>query len=358
MTNAAITHTHRRWRAALLVLLTLCLHIIVIAWGKTQLTNIGATRHQDKVVNVTLREIARPTEPVKLPVLASSSSQKPAQKTRPPAPEISDSSSRLSINEDAATLSDNQIADDHEASDAGETISSSTTDVEGQTPAAQGVTYQVAPPPSVAVSYDVQAIQGTLTYRAMGTITWKTDGQAYTIRGEATSLFMTLLGFNSAGTINAYGVSPSLYTEERFRKPVTSTYFGGETSEIRFSGSDASYPIVGGEQDRASLVWQLASIGRGDASQIYTGAVIDLFVAGVRDGEVWRVQVIGQERLSTAIGHLDTWHVVRQPKPGAHDQRIDIWFAPDNQWYPVKLRYTEPNDDYLDMSVTSVKLLQ
>lgn len=357
MANVASTFlTRQRQRACIIVLLAVCLHMVVIDWGRQQLAAMGTTRNKDQVVSVTLREIARPTAPVRLPVAAAPSSQKPAKKTSPKAPDSSQPSPRLSMNDEAGLPVD-AIP---EATDVSEHSEITTPEaVPEATPAAgEGVFYHVSPPPSVAISYDVQAIQGTLTYRAMGTITWKTDGQSYTIRGEATSLFMTLLGFDSEGSINNYGIAPARYTEQRFRKPPTTAYFGGEHNTIHFSGSDASYPIVGGEQDRASLVWQLAGIGQGNASQFSVGAVIDIFVVGVRDGEVWRVQVIGQESLSTTIGHINTWHVVRQPKPGSYDQRIDIWFAPDHAWYPIKLRYTEPNEDYLDMSVRSIKLLQ
>ena len=364
MVKAVITpyKTHR-WRAVILVLLTLCLHILVIDWGATQLAIMDHRGKQDKVVNVALREIARPTEPVKLPVAAPpSSSQKATKKTSPKPPVSSDDSSRLSMNDAAPVPAEEPaMAEAENTPDDAAPGPTPTTTTNAQTDArstAQGMYYHVAPPPSVAVSYDVEAIQGTLTYRAMGTITWKTNGDNYTIRGEATSLFMTLLGFDSEGSITTYGVSPSRYSEQRFRKPPTMTYLDGERHQIHFSNSDVTYPLIGGEQDRASLVWQLASIGRGDAGQFTAGAVIDLFVVGVRDGEVWRVQVIGQEDLSTAIGHIPTWHVVRQPKIGSYDQRIDIWFAPDKGWTPVKLRYTEPNNDFLDMSVTSIKLLQ
>lgn len=340
------------WRIAVMVLLTACLHILVIDWGSRQLGAFAS--RQDHVVKVTLREVARPATPVKLPLAAPPSSQKDVQKASPATPQNAHGPGRLSMN-DTATGNPPTVAEPADSPDAPVVATH-----DEQTPSQddKGVYYHIDVPPSATISYDVEAIQGTLTYRALGTITWRTDGQDYTIRGEATSLFMTLLGFDSDGSINPYGVAPARYTERRIRKPPTTTYFDKDKGTIRFSSSDASYHLTGGEQDRASLVWQLASIGRGDAGQFSPGAVIDLFVAGVRDGEIWRVQVIGQESLPTAIGHVDTWHVVRQPKEGAYDQRIDIWFAPGHGWYPVKLRYTEPNNDYLDMSVTSVKLLQ
>lgn len=355
MANAATFFRQRLWRASLLVLLTVCLHIFIVDWGNRQLASMAVSHDKDVIINVTLREIPRPTEAVKLPVSAPPSSQKPGEKTSSATPKITDDVSRLSMNDTAAALAENQP---HAVNEVPVDTSKPDADEHGNVLVTQGIYYRVDPPPSAAVSYAVEAIQNTLTYRAMGSITWHTDGKTYTIRGEATSLFITLLAFNSEGSINEFGISPSLYTEQRIRKPVTSTYFSHSNNDIHFSSSDVTYSRNGGEQDRASLVWQLASIGRGDADQFFAGAVIDLFVAGVRDGEVWRVQVIGQEELATAIGHLTTWHVVRQPRIGSYDQRIDIWFAPEKQWYPIKLRYTEPNADYLDMSITSIKLLQ
>ena len=126
---------------------------------------------------------------------------------------------------------------------------------------------------------------------------------------------------------------------------------------ISFSSSTTTYPLVGGEQDRASLIWQLAAIGRGDSTKFNPGATIDLFVAGVRDGEVWRMQVVGQEEMQLPAGKMQVWHVVRQPRPGSYDQQLDIWFAPGLEWYPVRLRFTETNGDYLDLSLSKRKNL-
>lgn len=50
------------------------------------------------------------------------------------------------------------------------------------------------------------------------------------------------------------------------------------------------------------------------------------------------------------------WHVARAPKRGSYDQKLDIWLAPQQNWYPVRLRYTEANGDYLDMSLTRLNV--
>ena len=33
----------------------------------------------------------------------------------------------------------------------------------------------------------------------------------------------------------------------------------------------------------------------------------------------------------------------------------DIWLAPDLQWYPVKLRYTESDGDYIEQTLREVR---
>lgn len=215
--------------------------------------------------------------------------------------------------------------------------------------------YATAPPPSVMLKYDVQKVprEGNPTY-GRGTITWRTDGTRYTIDGEAGVLFITALTFRSEGNFDAAGVAPERYHEKRWRKPETNTHFHRERNTISFSASTLSYPRRGGEQDRASIVWQLAAIGRGDGTAFAPDADIDVFVAGTRNGEVWNIRVIGLEDIKVAGTTTSAWHVRRAPRAGSYDQALDIWLAPQLDWYPVKLRYTERNGDYLDMILSDM----
>jgi len=52
---------------------------------------------------------------------------------------------------------------------------------------------------------------------------------------------------------------------------------------------------------------------------------------------------------------MTAWHLLRAPLAGSYDQKIDIWLAPEHEWYPVKLRYTERNGDYLDLLLSNIK---
>ena len=212
--------------------------------------------------------------------------------------------------------------------------------------------HAVDPPPAAELRYAVEAIRKDGSYYGSGKIQFLREDGGYTIRGEAKLLFFSVLEFSSAGTLDARGLHPVIYSEKPFRRSMTNTHFHRERDLISFSASAKTYPRLGGEQDRASIVWQLAAIGRGDPSQLQTGREITLFVAGVRDGEPWVLRVIGEETVEADGDPVSSIHVQRLPRPGSYQQKLDIWLAPAMQWYPVKLRFTETNGDYLELSLS------
>ena len=212
-----------------------------------------------------------------------------------------------------------------------------------------------SPPPSADIKYDVQALRDGKTVFGSGKISWHQNDDAYAIDGEAGVLFFSVLTFKSEGTLDQQGITPLRYSEKRFRKSETNTHFQRDPKRISFSASTVQYPRNGGEQDRASIIWQLVALARADATQFGNG--LDIFVAGVRDGDIWHVQVVGQEPITVGGESLTTWHLLRTPQTGSFDTQVDIWLAPTRDWYPVKLRQTERNGDYLDMSMSSITTL-
>jgi hypothetical protein len=359
MTEATAFPPTRRRRIAALILLTIVLHVLAIHWGKAYFNAANADARAASSVSVTLRQLELPSQPVSLPVAAAPESQKlprPA-KPRPPAPAVSQPSDAVgagaAVNDTPATVSP-PAPEPPQAVAAAEP----TAPKNDSPPPVQGTQYHIDPPPSVELEYDVLAFSDNLTWHGTSTLDWKTDGSRYTVDGEVyTRLFakIAFLNFTSSGEIGAFGVEPELYTEKKRNRAATNTHFNRERNLVSFSASTTSYPRAGGEQDRASLIWQLAAIGRGDSAKFAPGAVIDMFVAGVRDGEVWRMQVVGQEEIRLITGAAQVWHVVRQPRPGSYEQRLDIWLEPGRQWYPARLRFTETNGDYLELSLSKLK---
>ncbi|MFL9926521.1 DUF3108 domain-containing protein [Herbaspirillum lusitanum] len=360
-------HKKMPWgRTLLLILGVLSLHALMIDWGGRYLGWRESAKMDPATISVTLRPLP-PAQPVSLPVAQKAPprptlkrSPAPASAPRPAAPPpaiapIPDSAADQSATPETNGPTSNSDGSGNASDGQGEAKPPSSISAEDAPPPA-GTHYETNPPPTVTLEYDVQATYNQMPVHGSGTIAWKTDGKTYRIDGKAEDFFFTFLNFSSTGDINEFGVAPELYTEKRMRKSATNTHFHRERNTISFSASTQTYPRVGGEQDRASLIWQLSAIGRKDSAKYVIGAVIDLFVAGARDAEIWRIQVLGAEQISVPIGDLQTWHVVRMPNPGSHDQRIDIWLAPEHEWYPVRLRYSDPNGgDYLDMALKKLE---
>ncbi len=215
--------------------------------------------------------------------------------------------------------------------------------------------YTVSLPPPVTLEYEVRyATRGNIT-RGSSKIDWQPGEGGYAIRGEVTKFGFALSSFRSEGAIDDAGIAPTLYAEKNARRSETNTHFQRRAGPIiSFSAATDTFPLLTGAQDRASILWQLSGIARGDRQAFVPGAVLDVFVAGVRDAEHWLIKIIGEEAVTLDTGEARAWHLVRTPRAGSYDKRIDIWLAPEQQWYPVKLRYTEVNGDYLDLSLSAL----
>jgi hypothetical protein len=165
---------------------------------------------------------------------------------------------------------------------------------------------------------------------------------------------LNLLVSTSEGTVGEGGLEPLKFTEKRLTRALTATHFRRDENRITFSASERTDPLTPGAQDKASVPFQLAGIGRADPSQL--AGDIDIQVGGEKDAEVYRFVMAGEEDLDTpAFGVLRTVHLVRPPKPGSYNSRLDLWFAPSLGWYPVLIKNTEANGAVTTQAVTRIE---
>lgn len=347
----------RQWSVLAMLVISLLLHLVAIGWLNDTLHMPAQPPASAPVVLASLQTLPTATPPKPVP------KPKPKRKARKaPRPQATpaDMPPAVSSIAPAQTVpgeADEMNADDDETAFGTDTRSPTATS-DDTADQQQGKSYKIDLPPSADLQYDVQkTVKNGEAMYGRGAIKWRTDGVHYTVEGEAGVLFFTVLHFRSEGSIETYGVAPELYSEKRFRKSETATHFHRERNTITFSASTKSYPRTGGEQDRASIIWQLAAIGRGDSSQFDRGAHIDVMVAGTRDADIWRMVVVGEEAIEIAGETIAAWHVSRTPRPGSYEQKLDIWLAPTKEWYPLRLRYTEVNGDFLDMSLANLNVL-
>ncbi|MET0319277.1 MAG: DUF3108 domain-containing protein [Duganella sp.] len=227
-----------------------------------------------------------------------------------------------------------------------------------------GRRYKVDLPPSATFEMDLARVDADGTkWTGSAAMTWHTDGSRYQASVEAgVSLLVTrlnLLVLRSEGTIDDHGIAPDKVTEKRARRAETATHFnrGGERAgTISFSASERSYPLLAGAQDKATVPFQLAGIGRADVNQL--GADIDIQVGEDKAASLFRFQLVGEEELTTKLGKLVTWHLTRPPMPGSYSSRLDVWLAPGLQWYPVQMRNTEASGALTTQTIAHIKLTE
>jgi hypothetical protein len=204
--------------------------------------------------------------------------------------------------------------------------------------------YKVDLPPSADIMLDVARVDANGTrWSGEELLSWRISPSGYRIRVEAgISVVFTrvnLLTVTSEGTVGDEGFVPTLMTEKRRGRSMTATHFNRDAGTLTFSGSQASYPLAPGTQDKASVPLQLSAIARGDPRQL--SGNIDIFVGEDRDASVFSFTVAGQEQIDTPLGRINAWHLVRPPKPGSYSSRLDLWLAPDYGWVPVRIRNVE-----------------
>ncbi|RZI43479.1 DUF3108 domain-containing protein [Herbaspirillum sp. HC18] len=344
-----------RWIALLAA--SVLWHVFLFNWADGHIVLPSLRTEQPEVVTAELRPPPAPAAPKK--PAAAPQKRKPKPRMPPPSPPPSSSPEPAPASTAVPALADVMGADADEAPLAAfpEADPQPQFAEPSQPDMNAADNFKFDPPPSADLAYDVHALREGKQWYGKGAFSWNTNAGSYSITGEASVSFLikiTVLNFHSEGAINGFGIAPVLYREKPWRKSETNTHFQHENRKISFSASEAVFPYNGGEQDRASVIWQLAGIGRGDPSQFAPGAAFGIVVAGVRNADAWRVEVAGQEEIDTPYGKLNAWHLVRVPQAGSHDQKLDIWLAPQQDWYPARVRFTYSNGEYLDMQLSQL----
>jgi hypothetical protein len=361
-----VTFPRHRRRIIAICAATVALHFLTIKWVSGR---IGAAEHErdaeKSVINAELR-LAPPPEPVAPEPVKPPPPPKPKSKPKPPkpAPPPEEAAPVAETASADAAPADQNAAEPEAAAAAGQADAAPATPaVESAQPQPQAAApvaaqrWKVALPPSAKFELDVarKDADGT-NWSGSANIGWESDGATYKASQEVGINLLiarvNLLQVNSEGTINENGIAPGKFTEKRRNRSATATHFNQQEQKITFSASDRSVPLAAGAQDRATVLFQLAGIGRADVNQF--GKPLDILVGEDRNAQVYSFVLVGEDELETRMGKLITWHLARPPKPGSYSARLDIWLAPSLDWYPVQIRNTEANGAVTTQTVTRI----
>ena len=348
----------KQWLAIGLIALIVAVHLALIDWANDSLALIRALDEEDDTVIV---ELHPPASKATVPAPAARAAKPVAERVAPMVPATP-----------PATPAQPAPANSHATADTAEPPSESTIAAasapalspasEAELPASTPSTAsndstpplfeRVSFPPSAELSYDALATQGSRRLSGSGNILWQQSGQTYLIKGEASALLLNLLSYQSSGQIGHTGLLPEQYQEKRIGKSATTTHFVRERKTISFSASTQLYDIRGGEQDRGSVIWQLAGLARGDPDKLAPGLGFEAVVAGSKAADRWNVIVIGKENVTIGEGSVSGWHLSLAPAENNFDYQIDLWLSPDRDWYPVKINYSNRSGASLSLSLS------
>ena len=373
LSNSSAHRPSRRWSLVIgALLLTLLAHLLVLQWLNNRLERIAFFDDADdeSAISVSLlrsdpqraapppRKLTPPASSVPPPVPAIAANDqaavadKPATETPPETPAAPTPSTEASPPPATADGTASAVPAPSAPTDPNTAAAASQETVFTNINA---VFDKASPPPpaelvfnAIGVSKDGRSLSGS------GTMQWRHDGQRYTLDTEISALVFTLAKNRSEGELGELGIAPNLYVEKRFGRSETNTHFQQQPKQISFSASTAIVPANGGEQDRGSWIWQLASLGRGNPGKFESGLNLEMFVASAKSVDAWRIRINGKEQLKLPDGEVSAWRLSIVPDNQSIDKHFDLWLSPERQWYPVRLLHEDKKGNRVELSLSKI----
>ena len=158
-----------------------------------------------------------------------------------------------------------------------------------------------------------------------------------------------LLDLRSNGTLKAFGIAPDNYIEKiEIANRELRADFDWKMSAVSFVGRGAGQPttFAEGTQDPLSLQFHLPLLAQAYPWRFSPGSEVTFAIAR-RNVENYSFVVEGFETTRIDGSDVMTLKIDRKRGPNAN-RRVEIWMAPEFQWLPVRLRFTDSNDEVWD----------
>lgn len=202
-------------------------------------------------------------------------------------------------------------------------------------------------PGRIRLSYEVS--YGTMHGDVVETL--EHDGRTYSIVSETRGRGILAPFGNkrtARGRITPQGLQPDEYRDERPFGWVASAKFNWESRSVtqERKGKSETLQMQGTAQDPLSLAYTFAFVPP-------TGKEYDIIRADGRGLTPFRFAVLGNEKLATPIGEMQTLHIAKV-RDGPEDKATDIWFAADRDFLPVRVLVVDKDGSRVDQIITRI----
>ncbi len=206
-------------------------------------------------------------------------------------------------------------------------------------------------PKAVRLNYDIMGQSRGLSYRASGVLDWQHDDKRYDARMVASVFLLGSRSLSSQGEVTADGLAPTRFADKS--RSEQAAHFQPDKGKITFSANTPDAPWQRGAQDRLSVFFQLAGMLAGQPERLPPGTHIPVYTAGARSADIWTFVVDGSDQLKLPAGDIAAIKLTRQSRAD-YDQTVELWFAPALSYWPVRIKVTQRNGDFVDQQLASV----
>jgi len=207
-------------------------------------------------------------------------------------------------------------------------------------------------PSPVELEYVVRVKYTAMSIGGRSSIKWDHNGKEYTIKTHARcNMLGEILKTSSKGEVGEKYLKPLVFTEKRRNRDETEVIFDYQNQTLTFSETKQSLPFAEGIQDRSSIVWQLAAYAKANPDKFVSGNKLSIKVAGRKRIDQWDVEIGETSTILTNLGDMKTVYFIRTDAKG---KTTEVWLAPDMDWYPVKLIFSDNKDLRLEQFIKKV----
>ena len=185
---------------------------------------------------------------------------------------------------------------------------------------------------------------------------WVTEGNNYRLYINIPYAVVGPFVFESRGSVDAYGIAPSIYWTQRGTKPPRYSRFDRDQSgagKMFFSEKPEFMPdLLPGTQDRFSLMFQFASLLNGSDKIDEAGSIRALPVVDYNTLEMWQFKSYGEvesEDIPSLGKSVNRHYALMQRENDPYKRQVDIWLARDLDWLPGRMRSLESNGRVLEL---------